>query len=92
MFSFFDRNPIGRLITRTTSDIEALSDLLSNGVVNIIGDVFRIVFILFFMFSLSWELSLISLITPAGSGICHNPVQKTGSGCLFECPRSDCPT
>ncbi|KPQ00338.1 MAG: ATP-binding cassette, subfamily B, bacterial [Bacteroidetes bacterium HLUCCA01] len=60
---FFDRNPIGRLITRTTSDIEALSDLLSNGVVNIIGDVFRIVFILFFMFSLSWELSLISLIT-----------------------------
>lgn len=60
---FFDRNPIGRLITRTTSDIEALSDLLSSGVVNIIGDIFRIVFILIFMFSLSWELSLVSLIT-----------------------------
>lgn len=58
---FFDKNPIGRLITRTTSDIEALSDLLSSGVVNIIGDLFRIIFIIAFMFSMSWELSLVSL-------------------------------
>jgi ATP-binding cassette, subfamily B, multidrug efflux pump len=60
---YFDKNPIGRLITRTTSDIEALNDLLSNGAVNIIGDIFRIVFILFFMFMLSWELTIVSLIT-----------------------------
>ncbi len=60
---YFDKNPIGRLITRTTSDIEALNDLLSNGVVNIIGDVFRILFILVFMIALSWELTVISLIT-----------------------------
>lgn len=60
---YFDRNPIGRLITRTTSDIEALNDLLSSGVVNIIGDVFRIIFILVFMFILSWELTVISLVT-----------------------------
>ncbi|SHF41384.1 ATP-binding cassette, subfamily B [Fodinibius roseus] len=58
---FFDRNPIGRLITRTTSDIEALSDLLSDGVVNIMGDMFRIFFILYFMFSMSWELSLVAI-------------------------------
>lgn len=58
---FFDKNPIGRLITRTTSDIEALSDLLSDGVVNIIGDMFRIFFILYFMFSMSWELSLVAI-------------------------------
>ena len=58
---FFDNNPIGRLITRTTSDIEALSDLLSDGVVNIIGDMFRIFFILYFMFSMSWELSLVAI-------------------------------
>jgi ATP-binding cassette subfamily B protein len=58
---FFDKNPIGRLITRTTSDIEALSDLLSDGVVNIIGDMFRIFFILYFMFSMSWELTLVSI-------------------------------
>src|SRR5699024_5372919 len=50
---FFDKNPIGRLITRTTSDIEALSDLISDGVVNMMGDMFRIFFILYFMFSMS---------------------------------------
>lgn len=60
---FFDKNPLGRLITRTTNDIEALSDLLSAGVVNIIGDSFRIIFILFFMFSMNWELTIIALLT-----------------------------
>jgi len=60
---FFDKNPIGRLITRTTNDIEALSDLLSAGVVNIIGDSFRIIFILFFMFTMNWELTIIALLT-----------------------------
>lgn len=63
---FFDKNPIGRLITRTTSDIEALSQLLSDGVVAIIGDCFRIIFILYFMFSMSWELTLVTIaILPA---------------------------
>lgn len=58
---FFDKTPIGKLITRTTSDIEALSDLLSDGVVNIIGDMFRLFFILYFMFSMSWQLSLVAI-------------------------------
>lgn len=60
---YFDKNPIGRLITRTTSDVEALNELLSSGVINIIGDVFRIIFILIFMLMLSWELTLVSLLT-----------------------------
>ena len=59
---FFDKNPIGRLITRTTSDIEALSSLLSDGVVNMIGDLFRIFFILGFMLMMSWELTIISIL------------------------------
>lgn len=59
---YFDRNPIGKLITRTTSDIEALSDLLSDGVVSLIGDLFRIFFILFFMLMMSWELTIISVL------------------------------
>src|SRR5690625_518793 len=59
---FFDRNPIGRLITRTTSDIEALNELLSNGVVNMIGDLFRIFFILYFMLVMSWELTLVAIV------------------------------
>ena len=58
---YFDRSPIGRLLTRTTSDVEALSELLSDGVVAIIGDLFRIFFILYFMFSMNWELSLVTI-------------------------------
>ncbi len=58
---FFDRTPVGRLITRTTSDVEALSDVLSAGVVTIMGDLFRLVFITFFMFSLNWVLALVTL-------------------------------
>lgn len=59
---FFDKNPIGRLITRTTSDIEALSELLSDGIVNMIGDLFRIFFILYFMLMMSWELTIIAIL------------------------------
>lgn len=58
---YFDKNPIGRLITRTTSDVEALSELLSDGVVAIIGDLFRIIFILYFMISMNWELSIVTI-------------------------------
>jgi ATP-binding cassette subfamily B protein len=58
---FFDRQPIGRLITRTTSDVESLSDVLSQGVVTILGDLGRLFFIGYFMFSLDVTLALVSL-------------------------------
>ena len=58
---FFDKNPIGRLITRTTNDIEALSELLSSGVITMIVDLLRIVFILYFMFGMNVKLTVISL-------------------------------
>lgn len=58
---FFDRTPIGRLITRTTSDVESLSDVLSAGIVTILGDLFNILFIAAFMFSLNWVLALVTL-------------------------------
>ena len=60
---YFDRTPLGRLITRTTSDIEALSDLLSAGVVAILGNLGQLVFIAYFMFSLNVELALVALTT-----------------------------
>jgi ATP-binding cassette subfamily B protein len=58
---FFDRTPIGRLITRTTSDIEALNDLLSAGIVTILGDFGRLIFIGAFMLALDVELGLVAL-------------------------------
>ncbi len=58
---FYDRNPIGRLITRVTNDIEVLNEMFSSGVVMVFSDVFTIVAILYFMFSMNWQLALISL-------------------------------
>jgi len=60
---FFDRTPIGRLVTRTISDVETLSDVFSEGLAAMAGDLLQIVFILAFMFYEDWRLSLISLST-----------------------------
>ena len=60
--AFFDKTPIGTLITRATSDIEALADLLSAGAVTVIGDLGRLVFIGYFMLSLDLELGLVALV------------------------------
>ena len=59
--SFFDKNPVGRLVTRLTNDIEVLNEMFSSGIVMVFADVFIIAGILGFMFSLSWQLTLISL-------------------------------
>lgn len=58
---FFDRTPIGKLITRVTSDVESLSQILSAGIVMIIGDLFRLIFISYFMFTLSPVLAGVTL-------------------------------
>ncbi len=58
---FYDRNPAGRLITRATNDVEALNEMLSSGVVTIIGDIMQILFIVVLMFMIDWELTLVVL-------------------------------
>lgn len=58
---FFDKTPIGRLVTRNISDIETLSEVFSTGIAGIIADVLQLVVILIFMFVMSWKLTLVSL-------------------------------
>ena len=58
---FYDKNPIGRLITRVTNDVEVLNEMFSSGIVMVFSDVFTIIGIFYFMFTMSWELSLVSL-------------------------------
>ena len=58
---FYDRNPIGRLITRVTNDIEVLNEMFSSGIVMVFTDVFTIIGIFYFMFSMNWELALVTL-------------------------------
>jgi ATP-binding cassette subfamily B protein len=60
---FFDKTPIGRLVTRTISDVETLADVFSEGLAAMAGDLLQIVFILAFMFYEDWRLALVSLST-----------------------------
>ncbi|SNR73378.1 ABC transporter ATP-binding protein [Hymenobacter mucosus] len=58
---FFDRTPIGVLVTRNISDVETLSDVFSEGLAAMIGDILQLVFIMGFMFYIDWRLTLVSL-------------------------------
>jgi ATP-binding cassette subfamily B multidrug efflux pump len=58
---FFDRTPVGKLITRLTSDVEVLGDVFSTGAIGIVSDMFSMLVILSFMFSIQWELALLLL-------------------------------
>ena len=58
---FFDRNPVGRLVTRVTNDIEALNDLFSSGIVMVFTDIFTIIWILTFMGIINLPLTLVTL-------------------------------
>ncbi|HEY9633698.1 MAG TPA: ABC transporter ATP-binding protein [Coleofasciculaceae cyanobacterium] len=59
---FFDRTPVGRLITRLTSDVEALGDVFSTGAIGIIGDILSMVVIAITMFFLEWKLALMLVL------------------------------
>ncbi|MCB2410449.1 ABC transporter ATP-binding protein [Hymenobacter lucidus] len=58
---FFDRTPIGVLVTRNISDVETLSDVFSEGLAAMIGDILQLLFIMAFMFYIDWRLTLVSL-------------------------------
>lgn len=58
---FFDKTPIGRIVTRVTNDVESLNELFSAGIINVFSDIFIIIWILGFMFFMSWDLSLVTL-------------------------------
>ncbi len=58
---FFDRTPVGKLITRLTSDVEVLGDVFSTGAIGIVSDLFSMLVILGFMFSIQWQLALLLL-------------------------------
>ena len=58
--AFFDRNPVGRLVTRVTTDVDALNELFTSGVVTVFGDIFMLVGIMVVLISLNWKLALVS--------------------------------
>ncbi len=58
---YFDKTPIGRTVTRVTNDVETLNEMFSSGIVSVFSDVFVIIWIFVFMFTMSWDLSLVTL-------------------------------
>jgi ATP-binding cassette, subfamily B, multidrug efflux pump len=58
--SYFDRNPVGRLVTRVTTDIDVLNDMFASGVVAVFGDFFTLLSIVVVMLNLDWRLALLT--------------------------------
>lgn len=58
---YFDNTPIGRIVTRVTNDIDVLFEVFSSGIVTAFGDIFTIIWILYFMFSIDFNLALVTL-------------------------------
>src|SRR5205814_3601962 len=54
---YYDRNPVGRLMTRVTSDVDALNDLFTSGVVTVFGDMFMLLGIMGVMLWMDWQLA-----------------------------------
>jgi ATP-binding cassette subfamily B protein len=59
--AFFDKNPVGRLVTRVTTDVDVLNDLFASGLVTILGDIFMLSFVILTMFRLSPGMTLLML-------------------------------
>jgi ATP-binding cassette, subfamily B, multidrug efflux pump len=57
---FYDRNPVGRLMTRVTTDVDVINDLFTSGVVSIFGDVFTLAGIMVVMLSMNWRLAIVA--------------------------------
>ena len=59
---YFDKTPIGQLITRTVSDLETISDIFSEGLIVIIGDILQVIAIIGVMFYADWQLTIVVLL------------------------------
>jgi ATP-binding cassette subfamily B multidrug efflux pump len=59
---YFDQTPVGSLVTRVVSDIEAITEVFSSGLMDILGDMIVLVAVLFWMFSTNWQLALMTIV------------------------------
>ncbi len=59
--SFYDKNPVGRLITRVITDVDVLNEMFSAGIVSIFGDIFTLIGIMVAILLLNWQLGLVTL-------------------------------
>jgi ATP-binding cassette, subfamily B, multidrug efflux pump len=78
---YFDKTPIGTLVTRVVSDMEAISDIFSEGLLVILGDMLKLIMLISVMFFTNWKLALISLsvfpVLIIGANMFKNAVNKS---------------
>ncbi|MBL8715995.1 MAG: ABC transporter ATP-binding protein [Myxococcales bacterium] len=73
---FYDNQPVGRLVTRVTNDIDALGELFATGALNAIGDFLSLALIVVMMFTLEWHLATIALVTLPPLALAANFIRK----------------
>ena len=74
--AYYDRYPVGRIITRLTSDVDALNEMFTSGVIDVLGDLVAIFAFITWMFIIDWKLAIVSLLTVPLLFACTNWFRK----------------
>ena len=74
--AYYDKYPVGRIVTRLTADVDALNEMFTSGVIDVLGDLVVIFAIMAIMFWLDWRLALVTLITVPILFVCTNWFRK----------------
>jgi ATP-binding cassette subfamily B protein len=74
--AYYDRYPVGRIVTRLTSDVDALNEMFTSGVIDVLGDLVAIFAFITWMFVIDWKLAIVSLLTVPLLFACTNWFRK----------------
>src|SRR4051812_33358782 len=74
--AYYDRYPVGRIITRITSDVDALNEMFTSGVIDVLGDLVAIFAFIAWMFYIDWRLTIVALLTVPMLFACTNWFRK----------------
>src|SRR6476620_1929096 len=74
--SYYDKYPVGRIMTRLTSDVDALNEMFTSGVIDVLGDLVVIFAIITWLFAINWKLAIVSLVTVPLLFVCTNWFRK----------------
>jgi ATP-binding cassette subfamily B protein len=74
--AYYDKYPVGRIMTRLTSDVDALNEMFTSGVIDVLGDLVVIFAIITWLFAINWKLAIVSLVTVPLMFVCTNWFRK----------------
>ena len=86
--AFFDRQLVGRLVSRVTNNVDAIQEAFSSGAINAIGDVVRLIGIVVLMVMLDWQLSLIGFIAVPPVALFIALIRRPMREAMREIPRA----